>query len=669
MFRLGTYSMALVTLGLAQWDVHGVVLGQAPGATTTDGAVAASVVVGTSASAPVGGPAKLPAAFTLGRYVPADMWLYMHFVDNDECAWLDAEWDEVFDAFKASGIGEDILGFIVSKLPADRRASAQATIDTVQQLIGEVGWGDLFGLEFVFAERIGPPFPDYVVLGRGPKGSGARNAAALAALLERAASLSEAMSTSRETIRGADVLRFVWRLRKGDGAGPAFLVTLVRKDDVVGVVVGMAGGRDTTREILGLMAGVGRGGAIVDLPKFRQALSQVPTAEDGVLFFDYRSLLAGVASMVHVEAQRHGPSEGDTPWEKVLQGTIDLWDVAEYGIVTIETQGRRQLTHTVNRLQPGKVGVPMARVFIDRKPFERFDEYIPVDALGFSIDGFIDLELLYHTIRDFVETDVPGGADVLGRIDGWLAGAGFNPDEDLFSWWSGEMISVSLPAEMVSPMGGSDSVLMVRVKDRALAAKKLAAALDWVQGKMRHMGPLMVQRSTIGDGAFFEVTHPMLAMLMRPVVGVSGDWLIVGSSGDAVRKCLAVAAGEAPSIRQNKRFSAEGLIPEGPVMSASYTDTSNLGNELASVVAGIGWGGNMVMGFAAAGAAGDPQAQAGMADVQKIFSIVGKLGPVLQQLDFFSSEAKVTTRNGPTVRTEEVITYKPPKPSKATAQR
>ena len=38
---------------------------------------------------PLAAEGVLPARFTLGEYIPANVWMYSHFVHNPERAWLD----------------------------------------------------------------------------------------------------------------------------------------------------------------------------------------------------------------------------------------------------------------------------------------------------------------------------------------------------------------------------------------------------------------------------------------------------------------------------------------------------------------------------------------------------------------------------------------------------
>jgi hypothetical protein len=51
--------------------------------------------------------------------------------------------------------------------------------------------------------------------------------------------------------------------------------------------------------------------------------------------------------------------------------------------------------------------------------------------------------------------------------------------------------------------------------------------------------------------------------------------------------------------------------------------------------------------------------------LMRTFGILAKLSPVLQQIDFYSSEASLTTVRGSEVWTQNVVTYKPQKTAEA----
>ena len=613
-------------------------------------------------SAPAALAGDLPSRFTLGRYIPADSWMFINNVRNPERAWVDAQIDEVFQALKESGIDRDLSSLIMSLLGSDeQRAEFEANLDKVTKLVKAVRWGDMFGGETVFAERIISNLPgyEYMLLARGVEGSAEANMTGLAAILQEIASWSEELKLDHRTTDGTEL----WSLTIKDKPELTMGLSVFRKGDVIGMVMGNA----AAGEILALMSGDSAKRAIVDTARFRTASAQVKAPETAIMFFDIKTLLHDITRfldhMVAVEAARQ---EGAEPKEaaqvkQMLESIAGLFDMVDYSVTSMEMDGRRELTHTLTRVQEGKEKNPLAKVILNRQSFKRFDQYIPAEATGFSIDAFIDLELLYQVIIDFIRQHIPDGAEGIGKWNEWLVTVGFDPQRDLFDWWSGEIVNVTLPPAVVTPMGGSDSVLMVRVKNGELARTKVNALIDFAQKKLQEGGQmLMVSPAAVDAEGFREVTHPMIMMMVKPVIGVKDEWLIIGTSTGAINKCLAVAAGQAPSIMKNKRFREEGLIPKGPVRSASFTDTSNFGQELGAALGIIG----MVGGMATASMPDQPEdARQAKRIAQTILSTMMKLSPVLQKLDFYSSESAVTTVDGLVMRQERVVTYKgPPSP-------
>ena len=92
----------------------------------------------------------LPEAFTLGRCVPADSWMYVHAVNNPERAWINAEWEELFTEFKKSGVDRDLMTLFMSLMSDSDRADIKATIDKAVTLglnypNGPLKFGDVLG--------------------------------------------------------------------------------------------------------------------------------------------------------------------------------------------------------------------------------------------------------------------------------------------------------------------------------------------------------------------------------------------------------------------------------------------------------------------------------------------------------------------------------------------
>ena len=524
---------------------------------------------------------NLPARFTLGRYIPADVWIYWHAVDNPERAWIGEQWDEVWTALKQTGIHQDIIELVLSKVGAEQRAEFDEHVSKVSDLAAGVRWDDLFGGEIAFARGPEMPLMEPILLTRGTGGSAEANIKGLVAILNHLASMGDAISVKPQKIHGADV----WSLTVGECP---FAIELFRK----GEIIGMTTSRKTTNDLLGRMAGAGtEQQAITDARRFKEALSAVRSPEDSLLFVDLKMFLQGVGQFVDSVNAASAPEAGGAEWAQSADKVLKLCDFVDYIIMTMETDGHRELSHTLVKAQENRMNTPIARMCLQRQPFQKFDTYIPAEAVGFSLNGLIDLALLYRTILDFVENDVPGGAELINQLNATLAGIGFDPKGDLLSWWSGEIISVQMPAAVVTPMGGGDSVTMIRVKDPKLATEKVNKAINWANTNLQAKGQMLaVAPAEVNAEGFRKITYPPMAMFLNPVVGVKDEWLFIGTSTGAVNKCLAVASGKAPSILKNERFKKEGIVPRGPVQNASFSDLSNLGPEMAQIL------GMLVMG-------------------------------------------------------------------------
>ncbi len=612
----------------------------------------------------------IPDRFTLGRCVPADCWMFVHGASNPEREWIDKQWSEVFQALKDSGIDRDVMSLCMSFLGDAERAKAQTTIDRFSELIRGIRWADLVGREFVFAERPGrsPIGFDYILVAQGASGSGEGNASGLVAIFKEIAT-AVGGSVAQSRLHDVDV----WEFEHEALGRIGMTVALFRTGDTIG----MTTGRKTLEDIVGLLTGNSDAKSILAAPRFQEALGIVNPPEDVVSFFDIKGFFVAMGKMFDNVVQKKmahaGGDSGDgsgtngAPKEiAIIRKIIDQVDVFDYSVVTAATKGRREVHSHAMRIQPGKEKTPLAKAILERKPFEKFDRFIPAEATGFQLTGMIDFGLLYDAVIDFVAKEIPEGADAVAKWKGILASVGFDPKADFFDWWSGEMITVEMPPAIVTPMGGKDSVLMIRVKDHALAKTRVDTFISFVQGKLQAEGQtLMVSPAKVNAEGFQEITHPAVAMFLKPVIGVHGDWLMIGSSAASLNKCLAVESGEAPSIVQNSRFKEEGLIPKGPVRDASFKDTSRFGQELGGVVGMVG----MFGGMAVAGMPekGDEERQAKKI-VQSLLSIVMKLGPVLQKIDFYSSESSMGTYDGQlTIRTESIVTYKAPKGIEAKA--
>lgn len=617
--------------------------------------VASGLLLG--AGTVVGG--SVPDSFTLGRFIPGNMWMYIHHIHSPKHELVDKEYAEVWDAFRKSGILNDLKNLVFSNAPEQERAKIQEAVDTAVKLLDGVEWSKIAAREFCFAQRISPPMPEYVLLLRGAEGSGEKNFKGLLEILRTIEKLAkDAVAPPAGEGQQAPVVPVVlkqldsadqWSLALVAAPFP-YSVDILRDGDLIALVVGGTASQD----IRNLMASKGAGTmSILDQPRFRDAIMQVPSPEFGLEYFDMKMMMDNVFGMIGMGMSMGGPSPEMEQWRGMVGKVRGMVDFLDYVITTHETDGQRDLSHSICRIQSDKKDSPICKAMTQRKAFDNFDKYIPADATGFSLSTLIDMGILYRTVVDFIEKDVPGGAPVIAQFKAKLQEVDFDPDRDIFSWFSGEYISISLPSAMASPMGmgSGESVMMFRVSDPAKARERIDAGVNRLMAMLPENAR---SQFTLGPAAgvsaegFRQLTVPQLAMMgLSPVFGVTGDWLVIAQSPSALNKCLAAATGDAPNISTNERFKKEGLTPKGSFVSCSFTDLSNMGQEMGMMFAGFGMVGMFIPP--------DPENK----PVRDLFTILTKLGPVMAKLDFFSSEASTTTFDGTTWKTESVLTYKP----------
>ncbi len=611
----------------------------------------------------VSAPAReLPDSFSLARYIPGDVWMVVHFVENPDRAFIQAQWAEVWQAAKAARLDQDVVRML-QDVYSRAHTPTKPSLDRTKNLLDGIAWADLVAKETVFAERrtrsgIGY---DYIFLARGTEGSGASNFDGLTKLIQNVSlmvgsAIGADFSQTRKTTPRFDVVDV--RLRSVEKLGPSLGFHLFRSGDVIGVVVGDVSFAKVRALFLNKQAKT----SLEYNPRFRKAMAEVPTPTDGLTYFDMKSFMCDMCFMCDTLAESHQKSAHQktgkctTPCKRdVLRRLMGVTDVVDYIVSSQRTEGNRETTRTMVRLQPGKEDAALAKAFLDRKPFDHFDRFVPADAVSFRVSTSIDLERLYHFAMEFVAKELPDGAARKEWIEGSPAKIGLDLQKDVFDWLGGELISVELPAAVVTPMGGSDHVVMIRAKDAVLARQKVNAFIDYATGLLQSRGQMLAVTSAPHcPGGFRQIIHPMLAMFMKPVVGVYGEWVVIGTSQQAVARCVAVAEGKVPSIRENTRFRAEGVNPRGSVQMVSFEDATDWGENLSQSFAMAGMVGGMVSAQIGGGARPGSQEV-----IAKMVSLATKLAPVLRELDFYSSRSSMTTYDGASkVESTDIVTYK-----------
>ena len=133
------------------------------------------------------------------------------------------------------------------------------------------------------------------------------------------------------------------------------------------------------------------------------------------------------------------------------------------------------------------------------------------------------------------------------------------------------------------------------------------------------------------------------------LIGVDGDWIVMGSSAETIELTRATARGELPNVLANTELIASAILPDGPVNSVSFSDLSGRADAMADGIEAVGMFGGM-----AGMMIPDPQV-AGM--VGQVLEIVGRMGPVMRAMDFYDSSASVESFDGKFIRSHSVTNY------------
>jgi tetratricopeptide (TPR) repeat protein len=332
---------------------------------------------------------------------------------------------------------------------------------------------------------------------------------------------------------------------------------------------------------------------------------------------------------------------------------IDVPAVLDYIAEVAYTEGH--VTHTVSTVAlvadaPSK---PIYAVFGRPTPLTRYDQFVPREAVSFSVSSQIDLVALYDFIIETIGSVGEKGAEVLAKWEEIQKQYELDVRRDVLAWISGESVSVQLP----QPPFGSGGTFLLKVKDEKVAREKVAAFLEFGTNAMKElakqnpmMGMLALRVTPCTHERLSGFHEIAIGMMPQPAVcGVTDGYLIFASSADSALLCLDTASGKHPSIRENTQVMSELLAPKGSFTSLSFVDQRNLGNEIAQFLGIFSMvGGMMTMAIP------EPEVQQVVA---KVAGIISKLAPAAQKIDFYKSTSTYATYDGQKWQMHSVTNY------------
>lgn len=583
----------------------------------------------------------------LGKFIPADVWLYAAGSNTADRAFLNAHWARVWNKAKESGLGTEIRNVLEPNMTAEDKAKFNELWKTASDLCAKVNWGDLVGGDVVFAQRSEGLMPDMFMLFRPKAETRDANVEGLAAIFVSLSQMTDEFRFTWTQLDGAKL----WSLEAN--TAPIGLY-LLHQDEVVGLFIGKQAMEDTRA----LLSGGGAKTSIVADPRFLEAAKKVPASDFSTTYMDLDRFFKYLGSLPDAMTAGGADDESVKTLRNVLKHMVSSCDIFDYGIHTGRMDGLREFYTGYTQLKPGCESKPLYKFFGSQKRLDNVCQYVPQDAVAYSATSGVNFNEMYKALEDMIKNQVPDGATEWSK---WVAvqrDGGFDLQDDVLSWMSGEFVSVTLPAAIQSPFGGADEVSMLRVNDPEKARTKINQLIDRLNTALTaHEQALMIQPAQqVPVEGFRTVTHPMMAMFLRPCVGVWDEWLVIGTSEAAIVAVMETKSGKRPDFRENPRFKKEGIVPEGQVCSASFTDLSNMGQEFAAAAG--------MMSFAFGMAVPDRPETRGL---KAMMGLIGKLTPAIMEINFFSSMSAVSTFDGKSWKTTYVTNYKDVPTGPATA--
>lgn len=622
--------------------------------------------------------------FELTSGIPSDFFLVVGQRNNPENQFLCDNWGRVHDAFMETGILEDLIDLASAENPEAAEGVTQM-FNYFAGLFGELNL-EAFGQENIYGQRLNVPVfsgqnvgigaPDMVWLFKSSEAAATQNFNAIVGLMNGGLGQLQAMAgveIALETITEHGMEFSVLDFAQLGGNAPDFPISVGHKGGILTITLGSG----VRTEVAALLAGVGEIRSINTVDRFQSAFKGLPKAETSFEYTDMPNLassMGDIFGMVRgVLSSEFGgsPPEGndgavgmsDDGQGQMIMGLVnqgmdlgmEAMNLNLYSASVSYTVGATLHTETRAMLAPNAKENRFYPLLMAAKPIKNFPALLPASTTGYSVKAGQDLNVMYDFALEMVGEFGPMGQELLGQWAGVQEQSGFDLRRDVLSWVGGETISANFT------INGKDAwVTRMRVADEDQAKEKLGMALGMIpmlvkmaaeENPMANM--LGVRVSECRDERFPGYSEINIAMAGQKILcGVQDGWLTFSGSGDAIAEVLLVSSGGAESALTNEALGRDALFVEGPVLMANFSDYSQIAPSIADGIEGMAMMGSMVTAMIE-----DRQIQKVVTDVVQM---VGRLVPVIEEIDFFRSGSSVTSFDGRAFYTHSITNYVAP---------
>jgi len=565
----------------------------------------------------------------LRRGVPDDVYLAVYGKHNPERDYQRQYYEDVWKTVQETQIVDDIIKIVTSQMAEEDVTKAKAVIDELREAAEPI---DLEALadakEVVYAQwMVMSPMPTaqhLVILRLTP----------------------EAASTTAEGVK--NLFRLAQKYTNGELAvsesqeGDASIcgLSLPPQSPMQPTIASMGdvflfcSSKELLTDSIKRLAG-GTGTSKFDDPRLVEALKKLPKMEDSLTFYDGKKqfeVLRGIGGFLQQV------SGGDENVDRVAKILDKVWDdvaILDYDVTVEYTEGNLNRSASYTKLLPDTDDATLRKMLEGGEPFEKWYTWVPAGSLSYSLGTGVNLHPLYERIIGVLKEDVPEAAEALEQFEAMQAQFDLHLDRDILQAFSGEYVSVSVPAgDNNQPQG----VLALRCSKPDRIKELIHRGMDALS--KIEVPQLQAQQLKLVEAeglvGFEQLSGAMLDVYnAHPVIGFRDGWMYLGMSADAVKKVLDTKAGQGETMEGTDAFRNLKLDVEGPVESISYANTAENTRNLAQGLNQIGAMAPMIMAMAGA--------QAGQADlkpIQEALALLPDVAQIIGKFDFL--EAKMT---------------------------
>lgn len=595
-------------------------------------------------------------AADLKEAAPPGAFMAIYGKHNPERDYQKQYYADVWQTAKDSRIFERSLQILQSNIG---EADAQKFVeikDALTSALAPIEWEKLGNIsEVMYAQQMVAPTSQHVVMMRVPDGGAASLLAAGTNLFNLAAEASQGqVPVQKKTIGGVEMTTLALPEQV------PFQPMMGVKDDIFIFTTSGA----LAEESLKLLANPSAVSKFDD-PRVKEALSNLPAAEDSMVFFDAKTFVSQLNGFGDFIRNVSNGNEGAERAAGMMTQFFGQMDAIDFELTVEYTDGFKNRSASYGKLREGAADTVLGKMLINQQPFENWSNWVPATASGYSLSSGATLHPLYQWLMTVIPETFPEAQQGLDQFAAIQDQLDFHVDADLLQAFGGEVASLTFPGKTPSPLGqSSESVFFARCNEPERMKELIHRGMNALNEIPQVKGQGLGLKEAAGLEGFEELTANMLGMMgVRPVIGFRDGWMIVGTHKSAVEQALLARSGEAPTIVTTDGFKNFDLEVGDTVYGISYTNNAEATRQMAAGLQQAGMMLPMLIGMAGGQNQGGPNLQV----LQDIAGLLPSIGKIVAKFDFIESTLS-TTVAGPTEGTwirNSVTLIRPPAPPAA----